>query len=172
MTRFRLQLGDITAMDVEAIVNSTDTTLQNGGPVHVAVHRAAGPGLLVECDTLEDCPVGEARITGGHQLRAKYVIHTVAPTWVGGGHGELETLAACYRTCLRLAEARGIHSVAFPSLGSGLQPQIPLEEAAPVVIRTLQEWLASHELPEQVVFVCFDTPTFQVHQKVLRETLP
>jgi O-acetyl-ADP-ribose deacetylase (regulator of RNase III) len=171
-TRLKLQLGDITAMNVAAIVNSTDTTLLAGGPVHLALHRAAGPGLAEECAELGDCPVGEARITGGWGLPAPFVLHTVPPIWVGGSAGEREALANCYRNCLRLAEARGLASVAFPSLGSGPQPQIPLEQAAPVAIRTILEFLESHELPRQVVLVCFDAATYQIHQKTLKEALP
>jgi len=170
--RLRLQLGDITAMRVDAVVNSTDNTLLAGGPVHVAVHRAAGPELARECEDLGDCPVGEARITGGHSLTAPYILHTVAPIWVGGTAGEKEALANCYRNCLRLAEARGIESVAFPSIGSGTQPQIPLDQAAPLAIRTILDFLATHALPLQVTLVCFDAATYQIHQKSLKEALP
>ena len=170
--RLRLQLGDITAMRVDAVVNSTDNTLQAGGPVHVAVHRAAGPELAKECLEVGDCPPGEARITGGHSLTAPYILHTVAPIWVGGTAGELETLANCYRNCLRLAEARRIESVAFPSIGSGIQPQIPLEAAAPLAIHTILEFLGDHALPQQVTLVCFDVATYQIHQKSLKEALP
>jgi len=171
-TRLRLQLGDITTMNVEAIVNSTDTTLLAGGPVHAAVHRAAGPGLALECAELGDCPVGEARITSGHNLSAPYILHTAAPIWVGGSAGELDALASCYRNCLRLAEARGIESVAFPSLGSGTEPQIPLDLAAPVAIRTILAFLDTHPLPGQVLLVCFNPASYQVHQKTLKEALP
>jgi O-acetyl-ADP-ribose deacetylase (regulator of RNase III) len=170
--RFRLQLGDITAMRVDAVVNSTNQTLRGSGPVHVAVHRAAGPELARECSDLGECPVGAARITGGHSLAAPFILHTVAPIWVGGGCGELESLASCYRSCLLLAEARGIESVAFPSLGSGTQPQIPLDQAAPLAIRTILDFLDNHRLPHQVTLVCFDAATYQIHQKSLKEALP
>jgi len=170
--RFRLQLGDITSMNVGAVVNSTDNTLLAGGPVHVAVHRAAGPELARECEDLGECPVGEARITGGHSLTAPHVLHTVAPIWVGGTAGELEQLATCYRSCLRLAEIHGIESVAFPSIGSGTQPQFPLDQAAPVAIRTILDWLEGHILPQVVILVCFDAATYQAHQKSLKEALP
>jgi len=170
--RLRLQLGDITAMQVDAVVNSPDNTLLAGGPVHVAGHRPAGPELARECLEIGDCPVGEARITGGHSLAAPYVLHTVAPMWLGGSSGELETLGNCYSNCLVLAEAWGIESVAFPSIGSGAQPQIPLELAAPVAIRTILAFLSGHELPHQVTLVCFDAATYQIHQKTLKEALP
>lgn len=170
--RLKLQLGDLAAMAVDAVVNSTDSTLLAGGPVHQALHRAAGPGLAAECATLEECPPGEARITSGHGLPARFVLHTVAPMWVGGTAGERATLAACYRTCLRLAEARRLHTVAFPSIGAGLQPQFPLELAAPIAVRTILDFLAVHDLPRQVILVCFDAPTYQIHQKTLKEALP
>jgi O-acetyl-ADP-ribose deacetylase (regulator of RNase III) len=171
-SRLKLQLGDITSMGTEAVVNSTDETLAAGGPVHAAIHQAAGPGLGDECSELGDCPVGEARITGGHNLVAPFIIHTVAPTWVGGQGGELELLAACYQNALKLAKARGIHSVAFPSIGSGSQPQIPLEVAAPLAVNTILKFLAESDLPEQVVMVCFNIKTYQAHQKALKEALP
>jgi O-acetyl-ADP-ribose deacetylase (regulator of RNase III) len=170
--RFRLQLGDITAMTVDAVVNSTDHTLLAGGPVHVAVHRAAGPELARECEEVGDCPVGEARITGGHSLAAPHILHTVAPMWLGGSAGEMEALANCYLSCLRLAETRGIVSVAFPSIGSGPQPQFPLDQAAPLAIRTILDWLAAHELPRLVVLVCFDSATYLIHQQSLKKALP
>ena len=167
-----LQLGDVASMSVECVVNSTDETMVSGGPVHKAIHLAAGPGLAVECQPLAPCPPGEVRITSGHNLSARSVVHTVAPTWHGGGSGETELLAGCYRNALRFAKARGIRSIAFPSIGSGLQPQIPLEAAAPVAIRTILDFLDQNELPERVVLVCYDVPTFQAHQRTLKAALP
>jgi len=171
-SRLKLQLGDITSMHVEALVNSTDESLLEGGPVHAAIHRAAGPGLLEECEAVGECPVGEVRITGAHELPARYVIHTVAPTWVGGGEDETRALASCYRNALRLAEAHCVKELAFPSIGSGLQPQIPLEVAAPIAIRTILDFLGEHAYPERVILVCYDPPTYLAHQKVLKEALP
>jgi len=171
-SRLALQLGDITAAKVDAIVCSTGESLLSGGPVHAAVHKAAGPGLLEECENLTECPTGDVRITGAHDLPYAFIIHTVPPTWMDGDHGELEELAGCYRKSLELARTRGAKSLAFPSLGSGTQPQIPLEAAAPVAIRTILDFLDRNTLPERVVLVCFDVPTYQIHQKVLRETLP
>jgi len=170
--RLKLQLGDITSMSTEAVVNSTDETLAAGGPVHVAIHLAAGPGLEEECAEIGDCPPGEARITGGHNLTAPFVIHTVAPTWQDGASGEQKTLEGCYVNALRLAKARGIRSVAFPSIGSGAQPQIPLEVAAPLAIRSILEFLETSELPERVVMVCYNIQAYQAHQKALKEALP
>lgn len=172
VSRLKLQLGDITSMGTEAVVNSTDETLAAGGPVHVAIHRAAGPGLEEECLGVGDCPPGEARLTGGHNLASPFVIHTVAPTWQDGSEAEAGVLASCYRNALRLAKARGIRSVAFPSIGSGTEPQIPLEVAAPVAVKTILDFLEANELPEQVILVCFNAQTYQAHQKALKEALP
>ena len=171
-SRLKLQLGDITAMAVDAVVNSTDASLTGGGPVHAAIHQAAGPGLMADVEKLGECPPGQARITRGHLLPAPYIIHTVAPTWMGGRDRETQVLASCYLESLRLAEASRLRSVAFPSIGSGHQPQIPLETAAPVAIGTILEFLRDHDFPEQVVLVCFTPSTYQVHQKILKEALP
>ena len=171
-SRLKLQLGDITSMTTEAVVNSTDETLAAGGPVHVAIHLAAGPGLEAECAALGDCPVGEARITAGHKLPSPFVIHTVAPTWVGGTAGEEKQLASCYLSALRLAKARGLRSVAFPSIGSGSEPQFPLEVAAPLAVNTILGFLAGNPLPEQIVMVCFNIKAYQAHQHALKEALP
>lgn len=171
-TRFLLQLGDITSMNVEAIVNSSDTTLLDGGPVHAAVHSAAGPALRQEVAALKGCPVGEARITKGHELGASYIIHTVAPTWNWGGPAEEQALASCYRNSLNLAVQHNIRSLAFPSIGSGRQPQIPLERAAPIAVSTILDFLNTNIQPERVVLVCFDAPTFQAYQRALKEALP
>lgn len=171
-TRFFLQLGDITSMNVEAIVNSTDTTLLEGGSVHAAIHEAAGPGLRQDCAALRGCPVGEARITSGHGLGARRVIHTVPPTWNWGSAAEEQALANCYRNSLELAVRYTIRSLAFPSLGSGRQPQIPLETAAPIAVKTILDFLNTSILPEKVVLVCFDAPTFQAYQRAMKEALP
>lgn len=170
--RFTLQLGDLTAAKVDAIVNSTRENLVEGGPLHHAVHEAAGPGLRAECEGLPECEPGDVRVTAAHKLPYRFIVHTVPPTWMGGDHGEPEDLANCYRKSLELAKARGARSLAFPSLGSGRQPQIPLEVAAPIAVRTILDWLEKNELPERVVLVCFDIATYQIHQKILRETLP
>jgi len=172
MIRFKLQLGDITTMETDAIVNSTDTTMLDGGPVHQAVHKVGGPDLTMECELVGNCPVGEARLTQGHELPAKLVIHTVAPTWLDGAQGEREALSSCYENALRLAEVRRVSTLAFPSLGAGRQPQIPLEEAAPVAVGAILNFLESHDYPNQVVMVCYDTDTFLAYQKALKAALP
>ncbi|HQL47965.1 MAG: O-acetyl-ADP-ribose deacetylase [Acidobacteria bacterium ADurb.Bin340] len=170
--RLQLQLGDLTAMDVDVLVNSTDPSMRDGGPVHKAVHAAAGEGLAAECVQVGGCPVGEARLTRGHDLKAPFVIHTVAPTWRDGLKGEPAQLASCYRSALALAELRGFRTLAFPSLGSGRQPQIPLEVAAPIAVRAILAFLEDHAFPEKVYLVCFDAPTYQAYQRALREALP
>jgi O-acetyl-ADP-ribose deacetylase len=170
--RFLLQLGDITSMNVEAIVNSSDATLLDGGPVHAAIHAAAGPGLREECAALRGCPVGEARITRAHGLGARHIIHTVAPTWNWGSPMEEQALGNCYRNALELAAAHHLRSLAFPSIGSGRQPQIPLDKAAPIAVTAILGFLNTHILPEKVVLVCFDVPTFQAYQCALKEALP
>ena len=171
-SRIQLQLGDITALAVDALVNSTDRTLLDGGPVHKAVHEAAGESLAKACEKIGSCEPGEVRLTPGYQLRAQSVIHTVPPTWMGGSRGELDTLASCYTQALDLASKRGFRTLAFPSLGSGKQPQIPLEVAAPVAIHSILAFLEKHPLPEKVFLACFDAATYQAHQTVLREALP
>ena len=171
-TRFTLQLGDLLAAKVDAIVTSTRESLIEGGPLHQAVHAAAGPALRDECETLPECPPGDVRVTGAHQLPFKFIIHTVPPTWMDGNHGEGEELASCYWKSLEIAKARGARSIAFPSLGSGRQPQIPLEVAAPIAVRTILAYLDRNDFPERVVLVCYDVATYQIHQKFLRETLP
>lgn len=170
--RIQLQLGDITAMDVDALVNSTDSSLLDGGPVHKAVHEAAGQALAMACEKMEACEPGEVRLTPGYQLRARSIIHTVAPTWMDGAHGEPELLASCYTKALDLARKRGFQTLAFPSLGSGRQPQIPLDVAAPIAIAAITAFLETSPIPEKVFMVCFDTTTYQAYQKVLREALP
>jgi O-acetyl-ADP-ribose deacetylase (regulator of RNase III) len=127
---------------------------------------------MEECSTLEGCRVGEARITAGHDLTAKYIIHTVAPTWSVGSPAEEQALANCYRNSLTLAARQNIRSLAFPSIGSGRQPQIPLERAAPIAVKTILEFLNTSILPEKVQLVCYDVATFQAYQRALKEALP
>ncbi|MCE5202782.1 MAG: O-acetyl-ADP-ribose deacetylase [Actinomycetia bacterium] len=152
--RISVVTGDITRLEVDAIVNAANTSLLGGGGVDGAIHRAAGPELLAECRRLGGCPTGEARITGGYRLPARHVIHTVGPVWRGGTHGERELLRSCYLNSLRLAEENGLASVAFPCISTGVYGY-PKAEACEVAVDTVSEWLASHELPREVVFCCF-----------------
>ena len=150
--------GDITKQSVDAIVNAANCSLLGGGGVDGAIHRAAGPELLVECRTLGGCKTGEAKITKGYKLPAKHVIHTPSPVWHGGNRGEAELLASCYLNCLRLASENGCKTVDFPSISTGIYG-FPLDQAAPIAIRTIAAYLAEHPEIERVRMVCFDERT-------------
>ena len=159
-------LGDITKSDCDAIVNAANTSLLGGGGVDGAIHRAAGPELLEECRTLHGCPTGEARITKGYRLPAKYVIHTPGPIWQGGRYGEEELLASCYRSCLELAAEHGIKRIAFPSISTGIYG-FPLEKAAPIAVHTIRIFCKDHPQIEEVRMVCFDQRTKTYYEKAL-----
>jgi O-acetyl-ADP-ribose deacetylase (regulator of RNase III) len=159
--------GDITWQKVDAIVNAANTTLLGGGGVDGAIHRAAGPELLAECRTLGGCPTGEARITRGYRLPAAWVIHTVGPVWSGGGRGEAGLLRACYVNALAIARARGIRSVALPSISTGAYGY-PIEEAAGIAVATVREVLAADPGPIELVrFVCFSPEDLAVYRRAL-----
>jgi O-acetyl-ADP-ribose deacetylase len=168
--RVSLELGDITQQQVDAIVNAANSSLLGGGGVDGAIHRAAGPGLLEECRTLGGCPTGEARITRGYDLRARWVIHTVGPIWRGGNRGEVELLAACYRNSLALAtdEKRDISSIAFPSISTGAYGY-PTELAATVALREVRKVLGDTGKSPSVSFVLFSPETFAIYEEALRE---
>jgi O-acetyl-ADP-ribose deacetylase (regulator of RNase III) len=161
-SRILLVQGDITQLTVDAIVNAANSSLLGGGGVDGAIHRAAGPELLYECRTLGGCPTGEARLTRGYQLPAKYVIHTVGPVWRGGTYKEAELLASCYRNSLLLAAAHGIDTIAFPAISTGVYGY-PIDEAARVAVREVQSFLSGNERPAQVTFVCFGSMAYQAY---------
>lgn len=154
--------GDITTLAVDAVVNAANRTLLGGGGVDGAIHRAAGPGLLAECAALGGCRTGEAKITKGHRLPAKHVIHTVGPVWRGGTKGEPELLAECYRSVLALAEKHGLKSVAFPSISTGAFGY-PVEQACRIALGVTVEFTEKNPGIGRVVFVCFDDRTYQAY---------
>ncbi|WNG62206.1 O-acetyl-ADP-ribose deacetylase [Archangium gephyra] len=164
--RLVLTQGNITRVDADAIVNAANTSLLGGGGVDGAIHRAAGPGLLDECRTLRGCPTGEARITGGYNLPARHVIHTVGPVWQGGHKGERETLARCYRSVFELVERQGLRSVAFPSISTGAY-RFPISEAAPIALRELRAALARLPQLERVTVVLFSPEDLDVYRQAL-----
>ena len=158
MSRFEIVTGDITTVATEAIVNAANNTLLGGGGVDGAIHRAAGPQLLEECRKLNGCPTGEAKITGGDQLPAKYVIHTVGPIWQGGQANEEELLRSCYRNCLNLAAEHNIKTIAFPSISTGAY-HFPVNRAAEIAVSEIMEFLKKNDTIEKVLFVCHDERT-------------
>jgi len=158
--------GDIVLEAVDAIVNAANTTLLGGGGVDGAIHRAAGPALLEECRALGGCPTGEARITGGHQLRARYVIHTVGPVWQGGHHGEPALLRSSYVHTLALAAQHAVRSIAFPSISTGAYCY-PITQAAEIAVGAVRECLARPTSVALVRFVCFSVPDLEVYRALL-----
>ena len=160
--------GDITRQDTEAIVNAANNSLLGGGGVDGAFHRAGGAKILEECRRLGGCPPGEARITSGGDLPARYVIHTVGPVYRDGVHREPELLAACYRESLKLASAKGIKTVAFPSISTGAYGY-PLADAARVALKTVKAYLADHPEIERVRFVLFGRPAYEAYEQALKK---
>lgn len=167
-SRVEFVQGDITRQKVDAIVNAANERLLGGGGVDGAIHRVAGPELLAECRTLGGCPTGSARITGGYKLPARYVIHAVGPVYRGGGQGEADLLASCYRSSIELAADNDCASVAFPAISCGAYGY-PLEEAARLAFETVLEFLQESDRPQKVVFVLFDKPTHAAFSEVWDE---
>jgi O-acetyl-ADP-ribose deacetylase (regulator of RNase III) len=162
----RAILADITSLEVEAVVNAANGSLLGGGGVDGAIHRAAGPRLLEECRLLGGCEVGEAKLTKGYRLKASYVIHTVGPVWRGGGSGEAELLASCYRRCLEIAVERGVRSIAFPAISTGVYGY-PIGEAARIAVATVRGFWGTGPEEIDVVFCCFSGRDLDVYQRLL-----
>lgn len=166
--RIRLKRGDITACEVDAIVNAANSTLLGGGGVDGAIHRAAGPGLLEECRGLGGCRTGEAKITGGYRLHAKHVIHTVGPVYRQGSESNRRDLRNCYLNSLKLAVANGVRTLAFPSISTGVYGY-PVDEASGVALEAIEDFLDGDETLEAVTIVCFDERTCEAYEKRMRE---
>jgi len=168
--RIEVVEGDITKQAVDAIVNAANTTLLGGGGVDGAIHRAAGPDLLEECRTLGGCATGQAKITKGYRLPAKWVIHTVGPVWRDGRHGEDDLLASCYRSCFAFVEQHGIRTIAFPSISTGAYG-FPMERAARIAVRETKAFLERNTALEEVRLVCFGNSALQIHSQALNEAI-
>lgn len=168
--RIEVLFGDITTLDVDAIVNAANNSLLGGGGVDGAIHRAAGPELLKECVRLNGCKTGDAKVTGGYSLAADFVIHTVGPVWKGGHHNEDRVLANCYQRCLDIARDKGLKSIAFPAISTGAYCY-PLERAANIAADTILKNLVSNNDIDRVFFVCFDQQTYDCYVETLKKKI-
>lgn len=166
--RIALVDGDITRQQVDAIVNAANTSLLGGGGVDGAIHRAAGPELLAECRMLNGCPTGEAKLTKGYRLPAKYVIHTVGPIWRGGNANEDQLLTNCYINSLTVAIEHDIATIAFPSISTGIYG-FPIERASRIALKTVKSFLEQHTSIQKVVFVCFGQHDYQIYQQTMED---
>ncbi|AZO55579.1 O-acetyl-ADP-ribose deacetylase [Mesorhizobium sp. M8A.F.Ca.ET.057.01.1.1] len=164
--RISVHTGDITKLAVDAIVNAANSSLLGGGGVDGAIHRAAGPELEFECRMLNGCKTGDAKLTKGYRLPARHIIHTVGPVWQGGGKGEAELLASCYRRSLEIAFANDCRTIAFPAISTGVY-RYPKAEATAIAVRTVGSFLARNTSPDTVTFCCFDEPTSELYRRAI-----
>lgn len=164
--RLEVIVADITTLSVDAIVNAANTSLLGGGGVDGAIHRTAGPELLAECRTLNGCNTGDARITRGYRLKARHVIHAVGPVWNGGGRGEDDLLASCYRRAIELCQANNLASVAFPAISTGVY-RFPADRAAQIAVRATSDALNAAPVVNRVIFCCFSRDSATLHEQAL-----
>jgi O-acetyl-ADP-ribose deacetylase len=165
--RIELLKGDITRLNVDAIVNAANNTLRGGSGVDGSIHKAAGPELLAECELLNGCKTGEAKITKGYRLKANYVIHTVGPVWYGGHHDETVLLASCYQSSLKIAKEKNIKTIAFPGISTGVYG-FPKELAATIAVNEIKRFLNRNSLPQKIIFVAFDNDSYETYSKLLK----
>lgn len=164
--RFELLKGDITQLNVDAIVNAANNSLLGGGGVDGAIHNAAGPELLAECKTLKGCTTGESKLTNGYKLKAKHIIHTVGPVWYGGYKDEPQLLASCYQSSLKLAKENKLKTVAFPGISTGIYG-FPKDLAAVIAINEINRFFIKNSCPEKVIFVAYDDESYEIYRKLL-----
>jgi O-acetyl-ADP-ribose deacetylase len=165
MVRIEIIREDITKLEVDAIVNAANHSLLGGGGVDGAIHRAAGPGLLKECQSLDGCSTGKAKITQGYNLPARFVIHTVGPVWNGGNQRESELLTSCYKNSLKIALAKNLTTIAFPNISTGVY-NFPKHEAAMIAVRTVMDFIKHHSQLEKIIFCCFDQENYNIYKQI------